>query len=124
MLTFERSAAEIHLSVPLQPLSPLQANSAAPLSVNFTPSIVMVQSLPGQKGHVKTHRSGEWPKNTTVRILLCARILIEFGPQCPGSINLTLLEGATMSRHEEGIWKIVGVFMIVCSILAALIMVM
>jgi hypothetical protein len=29
-----------------------------------------------------------------------------------------------MSRHEEGTWKIVGAFMIVCSILAALIMVM
>ena len=29
-----------------------------------------------------------------------------------------------MSRHEEGTWKIVGAFMIVCSMLAALIMVM
>jgi hypothetical protein len=39
-------------------------------------------------------------------------------------LGLTLLEGATMSRHEEGTWKIVGVFMIVCSILTALIMMM
>jgi len=29
-----------------------------------------------------------------------------------------------MSRHEEETWKIVGIFMIVCSILTALIMVM
>jgi hypothetical protein len=29
-----------------------------------------------------------------------------------------------MSRHEEGTWTIVGAFMIVCSILAAVIMVM
>jgi hypothetical protein len=29
-----------------------------------------------------------------------------------------------MSRHEKGTWKIVGAFMIVCSMLAALIMVM
>ena len=35
LCSHERSAAEIHLSVPLQPLSPLQANSAPPLSVNF-----------------------------------------------------------------------------------------
>jgi hypothetical protein len=39
-------------------------------------------------------------------------------------VGVTLLEGGTMSRHGEGTWKIVGAFMIVCSILAAMIMVM
>ena len=33
------------------------------------------------------HPSGEWPKNITIRILLSVRILIEFRPQCPGSIH-------------------------------------
>ena|SRR6516164_1002219 len=38
----------------------------------------------------KPHRSGEWPKNITIRILLSVKILIEFMPQCPGPIHYSV----------------------------------
>jgi len=92
--------------------------------VNFTPSIVMVQFLLGQKTHVKTHRSGEWPKNTTVRILLSVKILIEFRPQCPGSIHYWVCGekglpcrlggrdawGCSMSSWDEEMFTMMGGF--------------
>jgi len=43
-----------------------------------------------KRGTVLTHRSGEWPKNITIRILLSVKILVEFGPQCPGSIHYSV----------------------------------
>ena len=36
------------------------------------------------------HPSGELPKSITIRILLNVEILIEFRPQCPGSIHHSL----------------------------------
>jgi len=46
--------------------------------------------LPAKRGTVLTHRSREWQKNITIRILLSVKILIEFRPQCPGSIHYSV----------------------------------
>ena len=54
---------------------------------------------------VKTHRSGEWPKNITIRILLSVKILIEFRPQCPGSIHYSVCgeKGAYLADWAAGL---------------------
>src|SRR6516164_8854466 len=73
---------------------------------------------------VKTHRSGEWPKNTTIRILLSVKILIEFRPQCPGSIHYSVSGekgvpcrlggrdawGCSMSNWDEEMFTMMGGF--------------
>jgi hypothetical protein len=38
----------------------------------------------------KTNRSGEWPKNITIRILLSLKLFIEVRPQYPGSIHYSV----------------------------------
>ena len=58
---------------------------------------------------VKTHRSGEWPKNITIRILLSVKILIEFRPQCPGSIHYSV-SGEKRRTLPTGRQGCVGVF--------------
>ena len=75
-------------------------------------------------GQTAPHRSGEWPKNTTVRILLSVRILIEFEPQCPGSIHYSVFGkkayladwaagtrgGCSMSSWDEEMFTMMGGF--------------
>ena len=53
---------------------------------------------------VKTRRSGEWPKNITIRILLGLKLCIEFRPQYPGSIHYSF---AALPGERPGVW---GVF--------------
>ena len=71
---------------------------------------------------VKTHRSGEWPKSITIRILLSVKILIEFRPQCPGSIHYSVCGekdlpcqaggrdewGCSMSSWDEEMFTMMG----------------
>ena len=59
--------------------------------------------LPAKRGTVLTHRSREWQKNITIRILLSVKILIEFRPQCPGSIKTRLaVKRPTLPTGRQG----------------------
>ena len=72
----------------------------------------------------KPHRSGEWAKNITIRILLSVKILIEFMPQCPGPIHYSVYGeksdlsdwaagmrgGCSMSSWDEEMFTMMGGF--------------
>ena len=70
------------------------------------------------------HPSGELPKSITIRILLNVEILIEFRPQCPGSIHHSLCGenglpsrlsgrdtwGCSMASWDEEMFTMMGGF--------------